>query len=154
MSIDFSLIKNCINYEFLELFRGLDIINDGYYFKLLRRQNGIRIYIEEMGKNKQYLLQYSYKNHTYILDMCSLYRNERVILYNNRDNDCLEDISKYFIEKIMTPDYINKKLISNHKFRENGYFLINKIINAYYNPAKGLCQKISHRNYESVIQDV
>ena len=149
---DFTIIRNCIRYEFLELFRGLSLIRGNYYYKLLPSQRDIRIYIEDMGQNTQYLIEYNYKLHTYDFHKCSRYRNENLFIYT--DNGVPDEISSYFLEKIMTPRYREKKLIKKTELQENGYYLLNKIVNAYYNPHKKLCQIVMEKSIEHIYQEV
>jgi len=136
--MDFSIIRNCINQPFLDVFcNKWGQIIGSYYFKMIHAKNNIQIYIEKMGENNQILLIYNYKNHSYKFYPCSKYRNEKVVIYNNRLDEL--EIENLLIS-IFTESYRNKKLISKEEFETNGYFLINKLRNAYYNPNKQLCQ--------------
>lgn len=150
--MDFTVIRNCINPEFLGLFAHLSIIdNNNYHYKIIHGHGKIEIHIEKMGENKQFLLEYQYKLHYYRLFCCSKYRNERVILYSQKPT--LEQ-EVYFCQKIFSEAYRNSKLIRYEDFLMNGYFLLNKLVNAYHNPNKGLCQMVLEKHYNETLQQI
>lgn len=149
---DFSLIRQCIQTKYTDIFLGLTPIIGQYYYKLVQKHNHnktqIFIYIEKMGANRQFLIELDYKAHWYRFKTCSKYRNERCVLLDMNYEPAERD---YIVRELFTPEYLEKKLMTYDDWQTNGHFLLNKLVNAYYNPMKGLCQKILADEYTNTI---
>jgi len=149
---DFSHVSQCIQSNYLEIFHSLSSIIGQYFYKIIRKPSlysqSVFIYIEKINANKQFLLELDYKAHWYKFQTCSKYRNERYFLLDIP----LEQVEKnYIISQLFKPEYIANKLLRYEDWQTNGYFLLNKLVNAYYNPQKALCQQMLAKNYQQII---
>ena len=156
---NYNKIQNCIQPNYWPLFEikcsanGLGVIEGEYYYKLIIKNyvplGHIYLYIEEMGTNNQYLLELDYKAHWYRFRHCSKYRNERVVILGNQVD---KDLESYHIRQIFKPEYLANKLLSYEDWHVNGYFLLNKLVNAYYNPLKVLCQEVLAKEHAELVK--
>ena len=106
--MDYSLIRNCIRPEMVKIFRGIQPMIEPYHFRLVSLfGDKCRVYIERMGENCQYLLEYCYKEQTYQFYRCSKYRNEHTVLLSGEANP-LDTVS--ILDKVFTTDYLAEKL--------------------------------------------
>ena len=149
-------LNNIFNDEILFYIEIYDIIPVTLLLK-----NDIKKKIKNFTKTSKYLVKYKYLLHTYEINGISIpitinYYNEDLIYYvenaiknnlitHNDNNIC--NHTDYILSIIFHKKYIKNKLLDNQILLVNGYFLLNKIIHAYNNPNRLLCQLRFEKNF-------
>lgn len=146
--MDFRYVNNCfIKSTIYNLVLYKLVYLEKYCIKLLtttNKKNVMNIYFENSIEKCYFVLEYNYKFHTYKIYRSTQFRNKCILLSNQSISNLVQN---ELLEKIFTADYINKKLISFEEFQVAGHFLLNKIIHAYHNPDRVLCNIRMERQY-------
>lgn len=88
-----------------------------------------------------YTINYYYEDLMYYVD--NAYKNNLIIY--NEINIC--NHTNFILSIIFKKEFIDKKLLDNQTVLINGHFLLNKIIHAYNNPNRLLCQLRFEKNF-------
>jgi len=151
-------------------FRLTNIFNDEILFYIeiydiipvtILLKNDIKKKIKNFTKTSKYLVKYKYLLHTYEIHAISIpitinYYNEHLIYYvenvikNNLtiyNENNISNHKDFILSIIFQKEYIKNKLLENQVLLVNGYFLLNKIIHAYNNPNRLLCQLRFEKNF-------
>ena len=151
-------------------FRLTDIINDEILFyieiydfvpKMLLLKNNELRKIQNFKTTSKYLIKYKYLLNSYEIHSISIpitiyYYDQdlmgyaenaiknNLIIYNE-NNIC--NHTDFILSVIFQKEYIQNKLLDNQILLTNGYFLLNKIVHAYNNPNRLLCQLRFEKNF-------
>jgi hypothetical protein len=126
--------------------------------------NDIKKDIPNFIKTSKYIIKYKYLLNAYKIHsitiphtinyyyedlMCyvdNAYKNNLIIY--NETNICNQ--TNFILSIIFKKEFIDKKLIDYETLLVNGHFLLNKVIHAYNNPNRLLCQLRLEKNYNLI----
>ena len=126
--------------------------------------NGTQKDIKNLIKTSKYIIKYKYLLNAYEIDSITIpftinYYYEDLMYYvqNAINNNLIiyDEINicnhkNFILSIIFKKEFIDKKLLDYEKVLVNGHFLLNKLIHAYNNPNRLLCQLRLEKNFNLI----